>query len=140
MMVPLASFFFVNHFKLVDGLSRPLPPLCLSKLIRICKIATGNFVSSLYLHLCSMRYSNLVPLCPSHRLHPTPAPLTRSFSHSVPFPLIYGSLCASLSHLKEVTTLKLTSEPNAETNSAPLIYSLLQSKCCLHFGSHIPLL
>ena len=62
---------------------------------------------------------SLVPLRASLRSRPTRSPLTHSCSHSVSLPPISGSLCASLSYLKEVLPLKLTREPNGRDQQRP---------------------
>ena len=136
-MVALASFFFGNHLKLVDGLSFHLPPLCLSKLTR--KIATGNFVPSPSSLLRSIRYPKSSTLAPLPSLSTNPFSLNPlGFALCILSIDFWVTVCVSLP-FEGGYDVEADNEPNAETNSAPLIYSSLQSRFCLHSGSHIRL-
>ena len=138
-MVTLASFCFGNHFKLVDGLSFHLPPLCLSKLTRICKLATGNFVPSPSSLLRSLRYPKSSTLAPLPSLTTNPFTLNPlCFALCILSIDLWVTVCVSLP-FEGGYDLEADNEPNAETNSAPLIYSSLQSRFYLHSGSHIRL-
>ena len=138
-MVALASFFFGNHFKLVDGLSLHLPPLCRSKLTRICQIATGNFVPSPSSLLRSIRYPKSSTLAPLPSLSTNPFSLNPlGFALCILSIDLWVTVCVSLP-FEGGYDVEADNEPNAETNSARLIYSSLQSRFCLHSGSHIQL-
>jgi hypothetical protein len=73
-MIALASRFFGNHFKLVDGMSLALPVSM--PFLRLTHTATGNFVPSPSSLLRSIRYPKSSAVAPLPSLSTNPFSLT----------------------------------------------------------------